>query len=424
MPYRHLKYITKIYEIIDIFIELYNNSIDNDKQTCKKYLYATLNNIYKYINSLYLTNNLTYKKIENINKNIFDSKSLIFNTNYFINEKSSVFINIYKEFLKINKNATFIISLSGGVDSMVALYILKLISKKSNITIIALHINYNNRKESTDELDFVNYYCNYLNIKLIYRTISEITRDKCLHNGLRDLYEDITKQIRYDMYKCLIVNTNTYVVLGHNKDDCFENIITNISNCNNYNNLSGMDSEKRIDDINFWRPMLNINKTDIIIFANYNNIPYLVDSTPIWSVRGKIRDQLKPILQNLKSNNDNNDNSIIDSFFILKDSIINYNKIINDIIVNNLIEKIKYIDNNTYFAIYNNNEFYSLKYIIIFSAFLEKLNIQASNKAIREFIIYINNYKQRKFILSKKWDIIITHENENYKILINSKSHE
>ena len=44
---------------------------------------------------------------------------------------------------------------------------------------------------------------------------------------------------------------DVYVFLGHNKDDCFENIITNIINKKNYENLSGMMKFTKISTIQF-----------------------------------------------------------------------------------------------------------------------------------------------------------------------------
>ena len=50
LPYRHLKDIDKIYEIINIYISLYEKTNAEDKHKCRRYLQATLNNIYKEIN--------------------------------------------------------------------------------------------------------------------------------------------------------------------------------------------------------------------------------------------------------------------------------------------------------------------------------------------------------------------------------------
>jgi len=421
LPYRHINDIENIHKIINIFINLYNNSFNKDKLKCKKYLYHTLNNIYKLINLKNYDNKIIVKKFNDINKKIFDLNSLKQYESCFKNEDSNIYITINNELLKLKNNSTIIVSLSGGVDSIVALFILNLLSKKNNNkikNIIAIHINYNNRIYSNDELDFVNYFCNTLNIKFIYRNITEIKREQCMNNGLRNLYEDITKKIRYDMYNYgYLYSNNFYVLLGHNSNDCFENIITNIINKNNYDNLSGMENIINIDNIFFWRPMLNISKKNIISFANNNNLPYLNDSTPHWSARGKIRDNLVPFLNNLKYNS-------IESFFDLKNYINNSNKIIKNIIINNLISKLIYNNNiNNIYAYYNYNELDCFRYINIGILFFNEINIYSSFKSFKEFSNYIDkflfNFKSNKFILNKKINIIIYKHKNNFKFNIN-----
>lgn len=438
LPYRHLKDIDKIYEIIGIYIELYEKADVEDKLKCRRYLQATLNNIYKDINLLSLKNSICVKAWADINKDILDPRCLIDSTIAFV-VSPIIRENMLNEIEKLKDGSTIIVSLSGGVDSMVALYLCKYIKDTYNTgkikNIIAIHINYNNREHSGDELDFVNYYCNKLGIKLYFRTIKEISRNNCLHNGLRDLYEDITKNIRYDMYRLNIKNNSdndsdnnrTYILLGHNKDDCFENIITNISNKSNYNNLCGMEVLKEIEGMMFWRPLLNIEKRVILDCANINKIPYLYDSTPAWSVRGKIRDIVRPSLLLLKNNEGIEDNSMIDSFFHLRDYIANTQDIFNELIINNLISKMKYPDTENSckcIAEYSKTELLSLKYIVIAKIFFAKLNIRYSHKAIKDFCEYIATFaspdkaqRGRKFILSKLCIIDIIINNNYYNII-------
>ncbi len=432
LPYRHLKDIDKIYEIISIYIELYEKANTEDKLKCRRYLQATLNNIYKDINLLSMKINKRVKSWEYINKDILDPRCL--EDNKIVSVVSPIIHeNMRNEIEKLKDGSTIVVSLSGGVDSMVALYLCKYIKDTYNSNkiknIIAIHINYNNRTHSGDELDFVNYYCNKLGIKLYLRTIKEISRNNCLHNGLRDLYEDITKNIRYDMYRLNIKNDRTYILLGHNKDDCFENVITNISNKSNYNNLCGMEVLKEIEGMMFWRPLLSIEKRHILDCANINKIPYLYDSTPTWSVRGKIRDTVRPSLLLLKNNEGIEDNSTIDSFFYLRDYIANTQDIFNELIIKNLISKIKYMDaenSRKYITEYSKTEMLSLKYIVIAKIFFSKLNIRYSHKAIKDFCEYIGTFdtlsktqQGRKFILSKSCiiDIKINSKN-NYNIII------
>jgi len=421
LPYRHLKDIDKIYEIIRNYLILYNKGNRDDKLKCRRYIQATINNIYKDINALSMKNTLSVKNWEDINRDVLDPRCLRSNNISAI--CPIVHQNILKEIEKLKDDSTIVVSLSGGVDSMVGLYICKYIKDIHNCkkikNIIAVHINYNNRETSEDELHFVNYYCNNLGIKLYFRTIHELKRNDCLHNGLRDLYEEITKNIRYDMYRQNITNDRTYILLGHNKDDCFENILTNISNKSNYGNLAGMKTLKEIDGIMMWRPMLCIEKKHIIDYAHINNIPYLYDSTPEWSVRGKIRDKIRPAFLKLKNNEDREEDSIIESFFDLKDYVANTQHIFTELIINNLVSKLEYNEiANEYRAFYSKDELFSLKYMPICELFFKNLKIKCSQRALKDFSKYIANYKDRSFILSKACIIDIKTNINKYFIII------
>jgi tRNA(Ile)-lysidine synthase TilS/MesJ len=122
---------------------------------------------------------------------------------------------------------------------------------------------------------------------------------------LRDLYESYTRDVRYASYKSIPLKKLTVypqVVMGHNKDDRLENIMTNIAHKNKYENLCGMLPISTQDNIRFLRPLLNTTKLDIIKFAKENNIPFLPNSTPSWSQRGQIRNTIVPCLDNWNEN--------------------------------------------------------------------------------------------------------------------------
>jgi tRNA(Ile)-lysidine synthase TilS/MesJ len=176
-----------------------------------------------------------------------------------------------------------------------------------------VHISYQNRDECDDEIDILKNWCDILGVKLYYRRIHEIKRKNCMDIGLRELYESYTRDVRFNTYK-LVGKILGYeipkVFLGHNKDDTFENILTNISSQSHYENLTGMEIMQVISNIEFHRPLLNITKKEIYEFSKLNSIIHFPNSTPSWSQRGKIRDIVKPTLINWNP-------VIIDSFFKL-----------------------------------------------------------------------------------------------------------
>ena len=191
-----------------------------------------------------------------------------------------------------NDDSEIIISLSGGVDSIVLGYILSELHPKHLIT--AVHIDYANRHTSTDEAAFVGAWCGHLGIKYVFRRIDEINRNDCMQYGLRSTYESYTRCVRFGTYKA--VSNKPIVFLGHNLDDSFENILTNITKMTKYENLTGWDVHTHQDGIRFVRPMLHIDKKDIYTFASTHKLPFLYDSTVKWSQRGKIRDVIVPTL--------------------------------------------------------------------------------------------------------------------------------
>ncbi len=95
---------------------------------------------------------------------------------------------------------------------------------------------------------------------------------------------------------------NTPVILGHNLDDCFENCITNIMTQRSKDNLFGMKQISELMGVSLRRPVLSIPKSSIVEMCNKFNIPFLLDSTPKWSRRGKIRDIIVPALKQFDDN--------------------------------------------------------------------------------------------------------------------------
>jgi tRNA(Ile)-lysidine synthetase-like protein len=206
-----------------------------------------------------------------------------------------------------------LVSLSGGIDSNVTLYLLnKMVkNKNSNVKLVAVHLIYGNRKESMDEFKFVQQYCNLLDVELYYYKIEYLKRGEIE----REFYEEMTRIIRFSLYKlipsfykhipsfyngddaneegndCDGAISAVGVYLGHIKDDIIENIWTNIAKNQNIYNLQKMEIESVIDAVNIVRPFLQVSKEDIYEISLTYKIPYLKNTTPEWSNRGKFRNR-------------------------------------------------------------------------------------------------------------------------------------
>ena len=314
---------------------------------------------------------------------------------------------------------TITVSISGGIDSCVCLYLLHDFVNSSQlyhnkIQIKAFMVDYSNRIEQSCEKEYVKNLCHILNVPFYVRHITELKRTTIKD---RTFYEQYTKNIRYDCYK----NVGDIIILGHNLDDCMENIINNIKKKINYNNLKGMDILTEENEICIFRPLLEIKKEELTKFAQEHYIPYVYDSTSKICERGKIRDQMIPFLNNFDKNIyegliqlSNNYYEIYKIYehvfpkitFQEEDKIYNFNTDnSNTNIISNITIEIE------------NQEIHFFDYWKrVFSFICKKLHIHyIKNKSIDNFIMNIKKKKKISIVLSK--DLIIKNHLKYYKII-------
>jgi tRNA(Ile)-lysidine synthetase-like protein len=177
----------------------------------------------------------------------------------------------------LDKHITYTISLSGGVDSMVIISLLKLL----DYNVVALHIVYGNRETSQMECQFIRDFCEKIDVPLYVHEIEYLRRGKID----RDFYERVTRNIRFKLYRDL----GNPVLTGHILEDVIENIWTNISKCQHLSNLDGMKFNEICDGVNIIRPFLKVSKSQVYNVSRELEIPYLKNTTPSWSNRGKFR---------------------------------------------------------------------------------------------------------------------------------------
>jgi len=414
MPFRHNNDISS-YEFVIKYMNVQKDPIWNNfkKHTMIKYQYLKLNG--KLPNRLDIDENyyLNDDKFKTILEKDWNSSL----------QKTEIVSNIASTLIKfLNDNFKtdiidnlIIVSLSGGVDSMVILYIFSIMRNgflNQNLHVIAVHLDYHNRDETGLEAEFLFRWCNMMDIPLYYRYISEGTRER---NNKREEYEELTKKIRFDMYKRIKIIYNNYnlmgVILGHHKGDLQENVFFNLMKGRTLTDLTVIKEQSEILDINICRPLLGIPKKEIFDIAHLNNIPYFKNTTPSWSNRGQYREIIQPaiiktfgegVLSNLSKISQESD----DLQFLIK------NYLIKPYI--NIIEK---KDNNYYFPKLLNKPFTYWKYV--FHEFCHVNNIPLiSHKLLQQIYekIYINSNINSNISINNKTSITINNDFIIYKI--------
>lgn len=302
----------------------------------------------------------------------------------------------------IGEKRKIAISISGGVDSMVLSNIARGICERHNIQMVLLHIRYNNRDCCENETDLLRYWAKVLDVPLYIRNIDELTRNRA--SQYRTMYEDVTRRIRfgfYDYFDCP-------VMLGHNRDDTFENMFSNLSKNIHFDNLKGMKPHTVESDITILRPFLSIDKELIVKYAEASNIPYLEDSTPPWSRRGKTRDELMPAISEFDSHILPGLESFVEyTSFLHNQWNLSFQKWISgpQIERNEKTQNVKII----------RDEFFNTNYInIMFWTklwFELKLPTRPSNKSFKNIVDCLRRNKEIKCTVNKYFNIIIRDSN-------------
>mgnify|MGYP001170831358 FL=1 len=306
---------------------------------------------------------------------------------------------IYRSWNDYYKNLTFkdgkrriVVSLSGGVDSMSLLYTIKnwKDNTRNDIDIVALHINFNNRKESYLESLYLQNWCKQLGIKLYVYEIKDYKRV----DQDREEYEKTTRDLRFTLYKEMMTSYEGGVVLGHIKEDVEENFLRNILTHVNLFNILGMKNLSNISSVNIMRPFLGVSKDDIYDFAKKFSVPYFKDTTPDWSIRGRFRRRLKPEMEDIFGK------KIGESFIEMGEMLQDLGKWFRTHYVKAYLHLILYYDNCIEFP-YENEMPDIFWNIVIEDIFHNLKQSKPSHKTIKIMIKIIQDKKERSIEIKK-----------------------
>ncbi len=195
----------------------------------------------------------------------------------------------FKEYIKSKtalKTAKVLLAISGGVDSMVLLDLMK----KSNIKLGLAHVNFQLRGEESDkDQALVEKIARQSKVKLhlLKKDTSKFAREKGWSTQIA------AREIRYDWFDKLMVENNyDYLVTAHHLDDSIETFFINLNRGTGIKGLGGIQETEKI-----LRPLLGFTKTEIRAYAVLHDIEYREDASNLDSyyLRNWFRNQLLPL---------------------------------------------------------------------------------------------------------------------------------
>ena len=185
-----------------------------------------------------------------------------------------------------------IVGLSGGADSVYLLHQLVAIQDTFGLQLIAVHLDHEWRTDSHKDAEFCKALCNQLGVSFIINKASELSyqpkykgsQEEVGRNLRRYYFEIVLKELQADA-----------IVLAHHADDQQETFFIRLIRGTS---ISGLSCIKKQNGF-YLRPLLKVNKTEIIAYLQENNFEWVEDPSNESDdfLRNRIRKYLSPALQ-------------------------------------------------------------------------------------------------------------------------------
>lgn len=189
------------------------------------------------------------------------------------------------------KDRKLLIAVSGGMDSMVLVHLMKQLGYSINIA----HCNFNLRAgESDGDEKFVIDYADENNIKIL---VTHFDTELFVADNKLSV-QVAARQLRYLWFHELLEENNLdYVLTGHHLDDSLETFLINFTRGTGLEGLTGIPAQN--DRV--IRPLLPFTRDEIEAHAKENNIEWREDSSNASDkyLRNKLRHDVVPLLKSL-----------------------------------------------------------------------------------------------------------------------------
>lgn len=276
--------------------------------------------------------------------------------------------------LNIDTNSFLVVSVSGGVDSMTLLDVLR----KSNSNLCAVFFDHQTRPSINEELMMVKKYCFQHNI-LFYNFTLEINNTKNFHNEARKL--------RYKHLKNIADKHSTpYILTGHQLNDLVESYLMRKKENSYRFNMSIINEQNNYTLV---KPFLLTKKEILYEYAKLNNVPFMEDESnkETFYFRNKVRKEAEHLI----NSNDEVVTNLIINFKLEKEKELLLIKEANNYLTSN-----QNIDVNHFLSLNNDLQ----KMIVTMQ--LKNYQITPKQRLVNNIInLYQNNHGSNYIYLSE-----------------------
>ena len=171
----------------------------------------------------------------------------------------------------LSPESKIFVAFSGGLDSTALLFLCNEAFKQKKIrNLKAIHINHNLSNNSDNWQQHCEIFCRSNNIEFESFTV-EVSKN-------RSSIESQARQARYKIFESLL-DENDQILLAHHRNDIFETILLRLFRGTGVDGLSGLNEKRSLGKGEIIRPFLNLSKSDLKIYIDENDLPFVEDDT-------------------------------------------------------------------------------------------------------------------------------------------------
>jgi tRNA(Ile)-lysidine synthase len=199
-------------------------------------------------------------------------------------------------------NSSILVGFSGGADSSALLRMIHQYGMQNGAEVFAAHINHGIRGAEADrDENFCRKTADALGIKLfvLNADVPAIAKER------GESIETAARNVRYEFFdKIMTENHIPILATAHNANDNLETVIFNIARGCALGGVCGIPNSRPCGEGKILiRPILNMERREILEYCENNKIDFVTDSTNTDTdyTRNKIRSHIIPLLEEINS---------------------------------------------------------------------------------------------------------------------------
>ena len=208
-----------------------------------------------------------------------------------------------------------ILACSAWPDSMFLLY--KILETSFRKNLVVCYFNHKTRPETEDEEFFLE--------ELWKKENFSVEVASCDFDKLKKLYpqkgfEELAREKRYQFFDAILqIYKTDKVILAHHLDDKIETFFFNLARWSKLTWLINMTEKSA----NILRPLLKLEKKEILDYLRENNLKYFIDSSNLENIytRNNLRNNIIPKFEEINSSYKKNISNTINYFEEVKEFI-------------------------------------------------------------------------------------------------------